>query len=505
VRFSSRFLKLLFVITLLLYISALYGIFAQSDGEPSTEQVTDTSVSEGESPESSEKASEDPEAVNSTIQSTSESRRETLLFGIHSEVVEVLHALKNEKNDGLNQAVAGLFTDTDHSEVHVSILELFAETNDPGLVQEFVSSIEEPIPDDDYIIAGLRYLNGIVEKGDEVSGLLDLYRRLTDHGNELVAGYAVRGIGRIGDENEVAWLLEMLHSDDTSETLKDDIVLALGDAKVESAVGDLADIVADSTADRSLRWYACDALGKIGTEESLRVIEAVLTDEDTMLRAYAVSALGSFSGNEAILDLLTRSLRDSFWRVRVGALKAIGEISSTVDVTSALNILTYKAKRDPEQNVRAQSIHTLGRIDVPAANQVLLEIYKNQRESPPLRINALEAMINGNVETVLPDVLKTIRDEWDRNLSSGYYQPTSKFVEHSSKVLSRVENPLMENFFLKCLGHPKSVAIQIYGLRGIAANHFTAALEVVEEMTGEKYSASVQREAKETLNALTDN
>jgi HEAT repeat protein len=256
----------------------------------------------------------------------------------------------------------------------------------------------------------------------------------------------------------------------------------------EKSIDILIEILEDVDEEKSWRWTACEALGKIGSTDALAVIEQTMQDKDTYLRAYAVKALAGFDTAE-VEDELIQSLKDSFWRVRVSAAEALGERKSK----NAVNILIYKAKKDPENNVKVAAVKALGQIADADSMEFLRELFKKSTTVQSLRTVAAEIIIREDLKASLDTINVVLSEEWEKE--------NSAVLSYTCKFLSKTEYSELEQIFERMLNH-KDLAIKIYGIRGIQLNGFTAQKERLESLTKEGVNNAVRKAALGALEQL---
>ncbi|HKJ85821.1 MAG TPA: HEAT repeat domain-containing protein [Spirochaetia bacterium] len=411
---------------------------------------------------------------------------ETLLYGIDSEVGAVLAQIEQAGETSLDNEIVRRFLQTRTDSLREDIVEHFASRNSPILadgVRELLLSDE--LLNDDFLRVAVSYLSRIAE--DRSEELLARYAEIAEDRNLLAATVAIDAIGRNGSEAAVVLLLD-LFGRVSSTDLQAAVIRALGEAGSADAVPMLTAVAADSFEESSLRQYAAESLGKIGAEESLPLLTELLGSEDSVLRAYATNALGYYESEEATI-LLEQALLDSFWRVRVAALEALGEQATP----AALPAVAYKARRDPERPVREAAIRTLASLATAESTEVLQEIARNERASEAERILAIgelaEADSGGNAE-----VFEEIVDaEWSRE--------NSRVLDAIGRRVS--ENPSAElaGLYAKLLTHPNFI-IRIYGMRGIGGAGLSEGTEDLKRIARENPAGLVRRTALAALESL---
>jgi hypothetical protein len=230
----------------------------------------------------------------------------------------------------------------------------------------------------------------------------------------------------------------------------------------------LIDIVQDDSYSSVSRRFACDSLGRIGDEQAIPVLKNLLNDPDSILRSYVLTSLAYFE-NEEIEEILIQSLRDSFWRIRVAACKALSERKSSASV----DILIYKAEKDPEPNVKKAAMSALAIIGGNKAWDFLSDYYANKKNSDVFRSTALSVLLDEKAGKITDSMKIVFEEEWEKD--------TSWIFNYTCKSLSTTESDVLEWFYNKMLDH-KNYIIRIYAVRGIRLNNVLSLYGRVKEI-----------------------
>ncbi|HUX19854.1 MAG TPA: HEAT repeat domain-containing protein [Spirochaetia bacterium] len=415
-------------------------------------------------------------------------RKETLLYGIDSQIQDLLATLQTDKDNTLNPEVEQVFKETINPDVQKAALDLLDTVKDWAIAPEVEKILTNRLQsgdtgDDTVVISAIRYLTDAKD-----ASALPLMTKLVDDQSRSIAFEAIASIGKLGGDSQAQMLLANLKDPNFAQVLKPQIVLALGEIKSLAAVPELTSILQNQDQDPTMRRYACDALGKIGDPSSIKAITRAFSDKDTYLRSYAVSALSHFSGPQ-VDTMLTQALKDSFWRVRVNAAESLGKKK----VASAVPILEYKSRYDPELVVQKAALAALGTINNSESIDFLRKVFSNSLVNPALRTVALDSLVSNDLPGSLSEIEKYIHSEWDK--------PTNPLLDYTCKQLSQAKDPKLEPLFERFLSSP-SLNIQIYGLRGIRQNNFKDLLKKVQEFDKPTVNTSVRAAAEQAIQTL---
>jgi len=288
------------------------------------------------------------------VESLKEERTKILLYGIDSQVSDLIDSLKTEKDTSYSDTLKEILISSANAKLKVKILDFFSETNYTNAYKEaakLLGMYEDT--EEEVVLSLIRYL-----KSYQDNDVLDLLIELADHERDSIAIAAIGALGKSKDtERAGKRLLELFEDDEVATLRKQNILLAFGELRYEPARETLIEIISDPDEDKAMRWYACDALGKIANRDDIPVIKKLLSDKDEILKSYAVSALSRYEGDE-IDQILITSLRESSPKIRISATKTLGERK----VKDAVPILIFKAEKDPEPKVREEALSALGSI-----------------------------------------------------------------------------------------------------------------------------------------------
>ena len=399
--------------------------------------------------------------------------REVLRFGIDSEVLKVIKSISEREEQALNQEMALLFSESLNFEVRKAVLDYFSVQRIRDAETAASVLLSEGSQDDSRLtVLCIRYLTSIASPGLAVR-----LQDFLDDRDEQIAEAAITGLGEVGGDESGEMLVQRLEDVDYPAERKPEIILALGKMKYAGAVQPLIAVVENPDEPRIWRMYAAASLGDIGDEQAVPHLKALFAESDSLIKAYAASAIGQFDMS-SVEQLLQQGLRDSNVRVRVASAKGLADKQAR----DSVDILIYKAKRDPEQSVRLQAIESLGVIATSKALDYLREVYGNPASLPVYR----EAAFSALCENALMENLDVFRDVIEREWSS----KDQKVVEFTARKFSTTESPGLKWFYERFL-NSSNVYIRIYALRGIEKNKVRSLRDKVESIsTDDPYPAA---------------
>lgn len=421
------------------------------------------------------------------IKSLNKERMETLLYGIDTQVLELITILETEKNFEFNSDLQNLIENTSNSRLTESIINLFKISDDNSAVAFIFTELQENYNlSDDIIVSYINYITDY--QTNEIS---EYFLELIEEESNAISIASIKALGKSNLENTVETLIKYLEDILFDDQRKPALIETLGKLKAEEALEILTDIATDIYTEKSsLRWKAVVALGEIGSEESLPILKSLFSDTDPYLRNYTISALKFFPIKD-VEDLLIQGLKDSSWRVRVNAAQSLGDLG----IKKAVPILIYKAENDPDtRNVRVAAVKSLGEIGGNTAYDFIRKLYTNNRSDSELRSISISILADKDLSNSIKTIKKVFDEEWDKDKSD--------ILDYTCKVLSTTNSSNLKEFYVRMLSYDTNVNLKLYALRGIRINSLKSFKEEVETLTSEETARVIRKLAIDVLGDL---
>jgi HEAT repeat protein len=412
-----------------------------------------------------------------------ESWKEILRYGIESEVLATIKQIADSGQVVLKEELLELVRPESGTALLQAVLDLLGSRGVADAEPRVLKMLGEGQDDPRRLEPMIRYLAAVRSKAAEQPLL-----QLLDSANEQVAFAAIDALGSVGSPAAGARLQQKLSDPQYPEALKSQLILALGRLKFAPALEDLLRIVSNPDENKVRRMYAATALGDIADKRAIPALRALLSDPDSLVRAYAASAMAKFDLSE-VEGALQEGLRDSDVRVRLASARALANPAAERSV----DILIYKARKDPERQVRAQAIESLGAIGGAKALAFLRELYQDAAASSQYREAALAALCAHDLAGSLPVIHMVIDREWS--------QKNPQALLFTARALASATSPGLDDIFERFLGHP-NVIIRLYGLQGVRLNRIHRLKAKVTTMATEDAHPAVRREAAIVLRDL---
>jgi HEAT repeat protein len=157
-----------------------------------------------------------------------------------------------------------------------------------------------------------------------------------------------------------------------------------------------------------VRWWAAEALGRLGDPAAVEPLLAALSDEASVVRAWAARALGQLGDLQAFEPLLaTLSDEDSF--VRTWAAEALGR-SGITETASIIAATSVSSSRCRARDYATALVH----LDPAAALPVLVRYgWQFRRESWVERFRGQALVRLGDAEAALSSLRQALEKEED--------------------------------------------------------------------------------------------
>ncbi len=413
--------------------------------------------------------------------------RATLMFGINSELQDLIPSLTEQGIDQLSEEVIAVFERSVDTDVRIAALDYLEEFEDGGGHVHALQLLE----DYDLIESRLarRLLGYLQETGHEPDADgRDLVRTIAGEDElPLVATAAIRYLAAGGEEP--SFFTDLYDDLDANEDIRAEILLALGDLGDRDSFDFVVSLLdPEEEASSMIERYAIDTLGRLGDERAVPIIMRQMDASDATTRAYAVSALTKFEGDE-IDGALLAALRDDFWRVRTAALEAIGERKSV----DAVPIVTYKLRRDPEEPVRLAAMKTLVAIDAADGWEAIVERAEQSRTPETERLALLDELVQYDPRRALPILEEILVAEWDKDRST--------LLDGVGKIISIHPAGAFQPLYERLLGH-RNFILQIYAIRGAGGAGIASLKGEIEARAEEGNHRAVRNAALRVLEKM---
>jgi len=337
---------------------------------------------------------------------TKEERMSVLKFGIETEVFDLVQSLRQEKNSEYRDLILEAYDNAHTEQLKEAIILFFYDLKDDGMedraIQEISNSEKKG---NSLLLNAVSYLTEI-----KSTKAKDTLVTLIPGTNKVLALAAIRAMGKLAALDKADDLLTLYQDAETDPNFKPDLIWALGEMKASSAVDLLLKEYDENDAQPLLQKSILDALGKIGDPKAWDRVQKALTSSNTDLRTAAVATVASYPGQGDLVPLVSAALRDG----QPGVREAAAQAAKVSPLAGLKDVLTYRAKKDPEGKVRIAAIRALaGYDDGPA---IVLGFLSDRKTDPVVWRESLTLTLDNKYPGAFDALKKVIEeDNKDKN------------------------------------------------------------------------------------------
>lgn len=447
---------------------------------------------EAAQPPSENKAAQADEKKKKEV-SEFEEKRDTILYGIGDDILELIKRLKADEDDRFDAELQKVFAETKIPAIREALFAYFAEKKNDCLKADALMLLENK--DDapqETVRSAISYIREL-----EIYEGIDFLRQILKDEQDEYRDLCISAIGKIGKAEDAVFLTELFDSessDDEKKSLiiKQNIMFALEELHTPEISDFLIKVAEDSDENSIIRGSAASALGKIGNENAVPILSELFEDKDPVLRTAAIKGIASFKDEKA-KSILTQAFKDSYYKVRLQAVQSAKEEKAE----DAVPFILYRAKKDPENVVKLAAIEALSHFNNAEANEWLIDSFNEERTGLSIRLKIAESLLKNNFDVIFDDVkkaaLKAISDK-----------QKNKFSAELGKVISTVENrgtaPIAEAY----LNH-KDPIFKSIGLDMFKRNKYPELVPLVSLIAEDEKNGALSRRAKDLLQSGNTN
>ncbi len=313
-----------------------------------------------------------------------------LKFGLEDEILELLGKMTERRDERFVDEAYDLYEETRSVAVKEGIMNFFKEMEDPCLEDYAIMILNEPFEESASTVNAAFSYVGTLKTRDAIPAV----EQILESDNEKYYNGAIEALGKIGGSDEAMYLTEYFENEDLTLPQKQSLVKTLGLLKASETFEKLVEMAENEDENTFVRMYASEAIGQIGASDSAYSEKAIdsLTDlykdRDPNLRAYVVKGIANFHGKEAE-ELLIQAIRDSHAKVRLEAISAIRKNA----VQSAVPYLVYRAKTDPDTNVKNACYPAIAELNTVEGNTYLVEQLSEKKTGDGAKAKIVAALL----------------------------------------------------------------------------------------------------------------
>lgn len=394
---------------------------------------------------------------------------ETLKYGIEKEILSLLKDLGKNPSQDFYTILIERYKDASISNTKIGLINYFADCE--NLPQEVVDMLYKDAKEDPtHNKVHSTLLNFLGKKGKYREGLL-LIERL-DHYENIIKSSASDSLSGISDKELLQPLLDRLKEADEdddkylSNDIKSRIILSFGEMQAVEAVPYLRDIIGDPANDKFMIMYGMHSIAKIGDLESIDIIAKNLENDEIKIQEYAGYALSLFKSDK-VVPILEKMLRHNNEKVRLNACKGL-VLNYSI---SSVNILEYKANKDPSSKVRNEAISSLLYLGKAGTNVINRLLKKKSNYDSLLYILSDSTRKNPDDSSVdfIMALYDSATDKQKEIIAKNIVRGTSNKLDPMVLKLTKSNDHLIRFGALKAIYNIKDTTL-IYKLKELSQN-----------------------------------
>ena len=317
-----------------------------------------------------------------------EKRRDTIRFGLESEIEELIDELTKKEDVRYADDIYDLFQDTKNIGLKERALAYFAKLEDPCVEDYAITILDDPYDEKQSTVnACFDYVKAVKTK-EAVNPVLNLL----ESENEDYFNQCLDTLGKVGGSGEAVYLTEYLDREDLSVPQKQALVRVLGELKATETYDKLVEIAQDKDENTFMRMYSAEAIGAMGESDAIPVLLDLYEDTDPNMRIYVIKGLSHFPQDADARKTIIQGIRDSYYKVRLEAINVVKEQGAS----DAVPYLIHRAKNDPEKVVKEATYPVIAQLNTREGNDFLVGQIKDKKVSDNTKAKIAAALLAEN-------------------------------------------------------------------------------------------------------------
>lgn len=464
---------------------------SDSEEEKTTVEVKASKAGQGQVPDAKRPKAIDEEKARHAAEKdengeVEEERRNTIKYGIPSEISDLLDKLISDEDPRFTEEIYDVFQVTKNSTIKEKIIKYFTKMDDPCLEDYAVDLLNDPYDEKaDVVKATFKYISAVKTK-DAIPPVL----ALIESENENYFNDAIDCIGEIGGPSEAVFIVEYLERDDLSDAQRQTLMRTCGKMHAVETWDKLVEILEDEDENTYVRMYAAEAIGLMEKKESVPVLVEQFNSTDPNLRQYVIKGLVNFPDVVEAKETILQGIRDEHWRVRQESIKS----AKTLEFTEATPFLIYRAKNDSEKVIKNEAITTLAALNTDEGNEYLLSQVTDKKVGDATKKKVIEELLKADHvgEKEILELAETcVKDDKRKDLRYAI-----------GKELAKYKKAACEDICLQYLESKDTTTISL-GLDIYKTNKFASAEGKMRSLYAEKKTnSSIKARIQKMLNIV---
>ena len=328
------------------------------------------------------------ELDNEDTEEDKEKRRDTIRFGLESEIIELIDELTKKEDARYADDIYDLFQDTKNITLKERILGYYAKLEDPCVEDYAIEILDDPYDEKQSTVNACFDYAKAVKTKEAIAPVLNLL----ESDNEDYFNQCLDTLGKVGGSGEAVYLTEYLDREDLSVSQKQALVRVLGELKATETYDKLVEIAQDTEENTFMRMYSAEAIGAMENPDAIPVLLDLYEDTDPNMRIYVIKGLAHFPQDADARKTIIQGVRDSYYKVRLEAINVVKEQS----FSAAVPYLIHRAKNDPEKVVKEASYPVIAKLDTKEGNEYLVSQITDKKVSDNTKAKIAAALLAEN-------------------------------------------------------------------------------------------------------------
>jgi HEAT repeat protein len=419
-------------------------------------------------------------AQDATGKSQDQKDRETLLYGLDTEIMALLDTLKNEERISYRDEVSQLFSNAKTAALKESVISYVTVFKDDCLKDEALAAAEDPYDERASTVSlWFKYIGAI-----KMNAAAPSLRKLLEGETAEYFDAAITALGEIGGKDDAEFLLDYMENNDLSQQRRQTVMKTLAKLNDPAAVPRLVAMAEDTDENIYVRMYAAEAVGASGDDEYVPNLIALYDSADPNFRVSVVKALAGFGKNRGAAELVIQAIRDNHYKVRIEAISAAKKLK----LADAEPYLLSRAENDPESAVKYEAYNALAALGTSAANGFLTGVVANKKMNETSRAKAAAALLENDgagLREIITLAEETLKDDKQKNLR---YALGKEFAKYDNTALAGICGEYLAHNDTAT----KGTGLDIYA-KGRYASATDSVRQIAQDPKGGAISAKAQR------------
>ncbi|MCK9168878.1 MAG: HEAT repeat domain-containing protein [Treponema sp.] len=338
--------------------------------------------------------------------------KETLMYGISPEIVELLKKFIANDDPRFVDEVYDLFHSTKSAAVREKIIEYFTHFKDPCIEDYAVNILNDPYDTNaDTVSLVFTYISEV-----KCTAAIPAVITLIDADNATFFQDALTTLGNIGGPPEAVYLAEYMDRDDLTVPQKQALAQVLGKIHAVQTWKKLAALAQNKDENTFVRMYAAESIGEMQKSESVPILISLYEERDPNLRQYVIRGLANYPGNKDAEAVIIQGIKDEYYKVRLESISAVEKLS----LKNAVPYLIYRTKAESEEQVVKNACYpVIAFLNTSEGNDFLVSLITDKKTADAVKGKAVDALIkdnNAGEKEILELAGETLKDDRRKQL-----------------------------------------------------------------------------------------